>query len=291
MNILIQSLPKISEYSPRNINVPINSSIIIKFNVDMERTSTENSFSISPYVPGQLTCAFNRLIYTPSEPLAYDTVYTVSISKTAKDTNGYYLDEDFEWTFITAGEETDVQVEERGEISIFALLAIIAVIIIIIIIVVVFLLVRKRKQERESSGYGSVYGSQPGMFGGAQAPSEAVLHAQAVENEIQKQLEPIIPVETSSYYSKPQAPQPKSVLGDQPPPEYPTYPEPEPQPQPQQPPPPPPIAPQPAIPIIPMAQPINVNAQPTQSQVQVSRMCKKCGATVMGNYVCPFCGG
>jgi hypothetical protein len=288
INIQIQPLPKIIEYSPKNINVPINSSIIIKFNVDMEMTSTENSFSISPYIPGQLTCAFNRLIYTPSEPLSYDTIYTVSISKTARDTNGYYLDDDYEWTFVTAVEDTGVQVEERGEISIFALVAIIAVIVIVIIIVVVFLLVRKKKQERGTVGFGAGYGFNP-YPGMAQTPSEAVQHARAVESEIQKQLEPIIPVETSSYYSKPQAPQPKSVLGDQPPPTYPKYSEPEPLPEPMAPP--PPMAPQPAIPIIPQAQPINVTAQPMQPQVQVSRMCKKCGATVMGNYVCPFCGG
>ena len=149
----------------------------------------------------------------------------------------------------------------------FLLLGIlIIVVVVVIVIALIFVLLR-----RKSGPVGTVTGQGQQW---AQTPAEAVQNAQVIDSEIQKQLEPIVPVETSSYYSSSVVPQPKSFLEGRRPKSQDgaaisttsTY----------------------TPPHIATAQPINI--QPQAPQVQVTRICENCGATVRGNYVCPFCG-
>ncbi|UCE38149.1 MAG: Ig-like domain-containing protein [Thermoplasmata archaeon] len=95
------SLPSIKTKSPDGSGVPVDTEITIVFSVEMDEKTTEKAFSIEPSVEGVFTWKYVTLTFIPSEPLDYETMYTVRINSSAKGIDGRYLDEEEDWSFIT----------------------------------------------------------------------------------------------------------------------------------------------------------------------------------------------
>ena len=97
-------LTSVQQYSPSDISAPIGSSITAVFTRDMNRTSVERSFSISPHVFGTFEWSGNTMTYKPGTPLANSTTYYVSIGGDTRDAQERPLDSSvFQWSFITEG--------------------------------------------------------------------------------------------------------------------------------------------------------------------------------------------
>lgn len=103
--------PSVIQSSPvdDSADVPVDTTISLSFNRDMDHSSVENSFSfqhLDPYtydyteVPGELSWDGKKMIFTPTEPLEYDSDYKANISE-AKDTDGYPTLAEYELNFKT----------------------------------------------------------------------------------------------------------------------------------------------------------------------------------------------
>ncbi|MCK5560398.1 MAG: Ig-like domain-containing protein, partial [Thermoplasmata archaeon] len=111
------SLPTVEYVDPIKdaINVSIATNITIGFNESMDRSSTENAFSISPGIAGSFYWPNSlKLVFDPTNPLASLTTYTVELAATAKDVSDNPLDgnengiadspsslDDYSWSFTT----------------------------------------------------------------------------------------------------------------------------------------------------------------------------------------------
>ena len=97
-------------------------------------------------------------MFTPVEPLAVKTTYTITISEIAKDLGGFNLETKFSWSFTTSSEnktsdinETDPSEikepkEKKEENDLTIIFAIIAISVLpVILLIIIFLLIRKRK--------------------------------------------------------------------------------------------------------------------------------------------------
>jgi hypothetical protein len=93
--------PTVLEKYPTGESAAIDSIITASFSEAMNKTSAESAFSISPKVDGTFSWIGNKLIFTPDDLLDYNTVYTVRISKKAKDIIGNNLTLDDAWKFTT----------------------------------------------------------------------------------------------------------------------------------------------------------------------------------------------
>jgi hypothetical protein len=89
------------EKSPTGSNVPVDSSILIVFSETMDEAKTKEAFSISPHVEGVLELQWTTLTFTPTQPLAYETEYNVTISTKATSLSGNSLKDDYQWEFST----------------------------------------------------------------------------------------------------------------------------------------------------------------------------------------------
>jgi len=114
INITIQqkniTLPIIIEKFPVGSNIPIITNISITFNNPMNQSTVENAFSISPSIKGEFTWNSNKIIFNPNDDLSYNTKYTITIKRSAKDFNGNILKEIFSWNFTT-------EIEKKIEID------------------------------------------------------------------------------------------------------------------------------------------------------------------------------
>lgn len=105
--------PKIIYEEPSGSAVSTDSSIIITFSEPMDTSSTESAFFISPAVVGSFEWTDNRMTFDPTSSLADDTVYTVTVHSSARDSIGNALDsnkngipdgspiDDYTWMFDT----------------------------------------------------------------------------------------------------------------------------------------------------------------------------------------------
>ncbi|MCP4113332.1 MAG: hypothetical protein GY749_48680, partial [Desulfobacteraceae bacterium] len=87
-------------------NVPVDSAVIIvNFSEPMEsETVTTATFSLThetDNVAGTVTCNGTTGTFTPAEFLAYNSVYTVTITTGTKDLAGNPLEDDYTWSFTT----------------------------------------------------------------------------------------------------------------------------------------------------------------------------------------------
>ena len=82
-------------------NVPLDTTINITFSEIMDHTSAESAFSISPSVNGNFSWNGTTMIFTPDSPLAFNTIYTVTINTGATDIAGNNLVSNYVWSFNT----------------------------------------------------------------------------------------------------------------------------------------------------------------------------------------------
>lgn len=109
--------PRIFSTSPydNEINVNVNTNLIIRFSEAMNQTSVEQAITITPDHPiSNFNWISSNLTITLSSPLSFDTQYIISIDSTiARDISGNYLDgngngyseggpaDDYVWSFWT----------------------------------------------------------------------------------------------------------------------------------------------------------------------------------------------
>lgn len=96
--------PTVSSTSPANqaTAVAVNTAISATFSEAMDAASLgAGSFVLDHGATGTVSYAAGTVTFTPSGPLAYDTVYTATITRAAKDAAGNPLDADYQWHFTT----------------------------------------------------------------------------------------------------------------------------------------------------------------------------------------------
>jgi len=85
--------------------INVNTSIGVTFNANMNQTSAENAFSVSPYIQGNFIWNdLTRMYFYPEEELNPDTWYTITINTNCEDIDGGNLPADFTFKFKTKGE-------------------------------------------------------------------------------------------------------------------------------------------------------------------------------------------
>jgi hypothetical protein len=94
--------PTITIYSPVGSNVQIESTITITFSEAMNKSFSENAFSILPIITGSFSWTANTLIFTPTNPLDYSTQYSVILGTGAKDLTNNEIISSVNWQFTTA---------------------------------------------------------------------------------------------------------------------------------------------------------------------------------------------
>ncbi len=106
LNRVRSTPPQVLNYSPNVVltdSVEASTSISLTFNWDMDIASTEQAFSISPAVAGKFTWEDTnyRMRFTPNKPLDKNTVYTVTLNKSASHPDNLSLAADFTFQFRT----------------------------------------------------------------------------------------------------------------------------------------------------------------------------------------------
>lgn len=138
--------PSVLSTYPENeaIDIAIDTEIIIEFSESMDVQSVESAISISPETDYFLLWnnTNETLTINFSEPLAHETLYTISINKNAKDLAGISLENQYEFEFTTVAESEDDSNEEEDLSTVLLLLVLL---IAIVVIIIILFLVKKKK--------------------------------------------------------------------------------------------------------------------------------------------------
>ena len=81
--------------------VDITNRITVKFDQKVDQTSAQNHFKILPDINGTFSWKNNIMIFTPLDPLAFETKYQVTISPKVKTINGFDSKKQFTTSFTT----------------------------------------------------------------------------------------------------------------------------------------------------------------------------------------------
>lgn len=121
---LVLNIPPIitaTQPLPNDTAFRVTNYIGIRFSRAMDTTSVRNAFSITPQTSGTFNWIYtgSLMFFFPSQPLLYNTYYTVKIDSTAKSANGLYIDgngdgipgDPFILTFKTQSQPTTVEDE------------------------------------------------------------------------------------------------------------------------------------------------------------------------------------
>jgi Tol biopolymer transport system component len=95
-------------------NVSSRAAIRVTFDQEMERASVEKRFILSPPVEGTFQWEGKTLLFHPTQPLAYDTDYTVTLRRGVRSQRGREILRDVIWRFRTRGLQV-LYLAERGE--------------------------------------------------------------------------------------------------------------------------------------------------------------------------------
>ena len=99
--------PVVVDYSPvwseGDPAVKCSHPITLTFNWDMDSTTTCDAFTLDPPLEGKFTWedSYYRLIFTPTDAFDVNTLYTLTLKKTAEHGGGTPMDEDFVMQFYT----------------------------------------------------------------------------------------------------------------------------------------------------------------------------------------------
>ncbi len=128
------------------MKIPVESEVIISFSEPMDTEHVESAISIIPYIEYSLLWSDSNTTLTInfSEPLAYDTFYTVTISTKAEDMAGRELESRYEFEFTTEEKK-----EEEEGFPILNLLLPLLLAIIVVVIIVALVTAKKRAAARE----------------------------------------------------------------------------------------------------------------------------------------------
>ena len=81
--------------------VSVNTRIAVTFTEPMDARSVRRHLHIAPPVPGDILWSGNELFFTPRQPLAYNTTYTMRIDAAARSVSGKPLARGLTYTFRT----------------------------------------------------------------------------------------------------------------------------------------------------------------------------------------------
>ncbi|MCK4758219.1 MAG: Ig-like domain-containing protein, partial [Thermoplasmata archaeon] len=101
-------------------NVPLDSVISVTFSEIVDQASVESAFSISPSITGIFSWNGTTMIFTPDLPLAFNTIYTVTIDENAMDRAGNHLAANYTWSFNTGDTAAPQHSNENPAIDGFA---------------------------------------------------------------------------------------------------------------------------------------------------------------------------
>ena len=99
--------PVVVDYSPvwqeGDPAVKCSTDIILSFNWDMDSVTTCDAFTLDPPLEGNFRWedSYYRLIFTPKDAFDVNTLYTLTLKKTAEHGGGTPMDEDFTLQFYT----------------------------------------------------------------------------------------------------------------------------------------------------------------------------------------------
>ena len=99
--------PVVVDYSPvwheSDPAVKCSTPIVLTFNWDMDSVTTCGAFTLDPPVEGDFRWedSYYRLIFTPKDAFDVNTLYTLTLKKTAEHGGGTPMDEDFTMQFYT----------------------------------------------------------------------------------------------------------------------------------------------------------------------------------------------
>lgn len=95
--------PSITSTNPSNgaTGVSTAATISITFSAEMDHTSVESSFSISPSIAGSFSWNGSTMIFTPSSALSQGVYYSVTISASAMSSEGINLASEYTFGFTT----------------------------------------------------------------------------------------------------------------------------------------------------------------------------------------------
>ncbi len=97
--------PQVVSVTPADglTDVSLSSSIIVNFDIPMDKSSVQSAFSISPNISGTFAWSDNdkKLEFLPSSKLTKDTQYTVTVDTTAQTIFGVRLENIYSFTFRT----------------------------------------------------------------------------------------------------------------------------------------------------------------------------------------------
>jgi len=88
--------------------VPVDTAIHIVFSEPMDEASTIQSVNVSPALqlvyPSSWQFLNNKaiMVIVPAKPLRYSTTYKVVVSRSARDSQGVEMQQDYSWSFTTA---------------------------------------------------------------------------------------------------------------------------------------------------------------------------------------------
>jgi len=101
--------PEVIAYSPmwsdNDPAVKCSEVITLDFNWDMDTASTEAAFTLDPPVEGKFTWqdSYFRLVFTPDDAFDVNTLYTLTLKKSAQHAGGMPMADDFTMQFYTQG--------------------------------------------------------------------------------------------------------------------------------------------------------------------------------------------
>lgn len=106
LNRVRSTPPQVLSYTPNVVitdSVEASTTITLSFNWDMDIPSTEQAFNISPAVAGKFTWEDTnfRMRFTPDKPLDKNTLYTVTLAKSASHPDNLSMTSDFSFQFRT----------------------------------------------------------------------------------------------------------------------------------------------------------------------------------------------
>ncbi len=99
--------PVVVDYSPvwsdGDPAVKCSERIVLTFNWDMDSVTTCDAFTLEPYVEGSFRWedSYYRLVFTPVDAFDVNTLYTLTLKKSAEHGGGTPMDEDFTMQFYT----------------------------------------------------------------------------------------------------------------------------------------------------------------------------------------------
>lgn len=105
-NVLSPDIPTITTIPVSGaVNVPVNSSIYLTFNVAMEETSVEDAISFDPAIDAEYSwnSPSTQLTISHYNNLTSGTAYEITVENTAKSGEDIYLEEDYIFSFTTVG--------------------------------------------------------------------------------------------------------------------------------------------------------------------------------------------